>query len=368
MLRYATELRLDRPGESDMADQQPLRLRFRLWHVLIAVGVVCAVLAQIGWWLNHPLDRELFKLGYGAATVRGSAAVALGEMGSDAETAVPALIDAMNDHYQYDYATALSKIGTVRALIAILDYEPPLYPNPLWPVPALGQHGPEAREAVPVLIHLLQEPERVKNRKSDIIEALAQIGPDAKSAIPVLIDIADNPTDYGLASSSSFHQKCVGEALHSIGLEYLKEHANINALHLSSSGGQFRWLGQIVKPTRLTDNDLVHLKGLAELRKLDLRGDAITDAGLEHLQGMTNLEKLWLGGSRTPITDKGLAHLQGLTSLKDLEIWSTHVTDLGIEHLKGLTSLESSRLVGTKVTDDGIEKLQQGLPNCVISQ
>ena len=44
----------------------------------------------------------------------------------------------------------------------------------------------------------------------------------------------------------------------------------------------------------------------------------ITDAGLVHLKGMTNLKQLDL--SRTQITDAGLVHLAGLTKLQQLDL------------------------------------------------
>ena len=41
--------------------------------------------------------------------------------------------------------------------------------------------------------------------------------------------------------------------------------------------------------------ELVHLKGLTNLRELNLNGTDITDAGLVHLEGLTNLQSLQLG-------------------------------------------------------------------------
>ena len=60
--------------------------------------------------------------------------------------------------------------------------------------------------------------------------------------------------------------------------------------------------------TKITDADLVRLKGFAELQTLFLIGnDKITDAGLVHLKGLTNLQRLRLSDQ---ITDAGVADLQ----------------------------------------------------------
>ena len=59
--------------------------------------------------------------------------------------------------------------------------------------------------------------------------------------------------------------------------------------------------------TKATDADLVHLKGMTNLRRLDLHSASrsyagfnradVTDAGLAHLGGLTKLEQLNLGNS-----------------------------------------------------------------------
>ena len=106
-------------------------------------------------------------------------------------------------------------------------------------------------------------------------------------------------------------------------------------------GGHDAPLSAVTFYLNITDADLKHLKGLPELKVLDLTNEAlITDVGLEHLKGLTNLEHL---------------------SLRN-----TKVTDAGLEHLEGMTKLESLDLRFTKVTDKGVKKLQKALPNCTI--
>ena len=66
------------------------------------------------------------------------------------------------------------------------------------------------------------------------------------------------------------------------------------------------------------------------------------------------------------ITDGDLVHLKGLTKLKTLHLSYTQITDAGLVHLKGLTNLASLYLGHTKVTDVGVAELQQSLPDCKI--
>ena len=70
--------------------------------------------------------------------------------------------------------------------------------------------------------------------------------------------------------------------------------------------------------------------------------------------------------SSTKVTDDELVHLKGLTNLQYLNLTGTKVTDAGLEHLKGLTSLKRLDLDGTKVTTKGVNKLQKALPYCAI--
>ena len=88
------------------------------------------------------------------------------------------------------------------------------------------------------------------------------------------------------------------------------------------------------------------------------------DAGLEHVKGLTEVKELNLELAAT--TDAGLTHLKGMPKLRMLVLGATNVTDAGLEHLKGLTELRSVILYATNVTDEGIKKLQKALPNCKI--
>jgi hypothetical protein len=109
---------------------------------------------------------------------------------------------------------------------------------------------------------------------------------------------------------------------------------------------------------RAGDADLAHLKGLTELRELNLNYTMITDAGLAHLAGLTGLRELNLLACQN-ITDAGLARLGRLTALQKLDLsWCTKITAAGLKHLKGLTGLRILKLRWTQVADGSLAHLQ----------
>ena len=57
----------------------------------------------------------------------------------------------------------------------------------------------------------------------------------------------------------------------------------------------------------------------------------VTDNGLTQLRGLHDLQRLTLGGDA--ISDRGLAELKGLRQLKELSLFGTRVTDAGVEDL-----------------------------------
>ena len=63
------------------------------------------------------------------------------------------------------------------------------------------------------------------------------------------------------------------------------------------------------------------------------------------------------------MTGAGLRHLKGLINLRFLELIDLEVTDTDLEHLKGLTKLEGLRLENLEVTDAGLEHLNPHSPD-----
>ena len=109
--------------------------------------------------------------------VRANAATALGKIGEGASKAVPALINALRDQDKYvrkDAAEALEKIGTPRTIKTVKDRYRVVIP--------LGWIGSE--DEVPALIQALQNED--KDVRVNAIVTLGQI--ESEDVVPVLID------------------------------------------------------------------------------------------------------------------------------------------------------------------------------------
>lgn len=106
---------------------------------------------------------------------------------------------------------------------------------------------------------------------------------------------------------------------------------------------------------RLTDAGLVHLRGLKNLKRLQLglapgdRDKGPGDAGMQHVAELTELESLGLNCTR--LTDTGLMHLARLPKLKRLEVEGTEITPACIPLLEKLPELEELWITGTKLRD-----------------
>jgi HEAT repeat protein len=106
--------------------------------------------------------------------VRYSAAAAIGKLGKEPTVAVPALCDALG-----------------RNEFPAVDQDAPGSESPRGIViRALGSFGPEAKEAVPALVKLLENGNQPNCVYLEAIDALGRIGPGAKDAIPVLSRLA----------------------------------------------------------------------------------------------------------------------------------------------------------------------------------
>lgn len=116
---------------------------------------------------------------------------------------------------------------------------------------------------------------------------------------------------------------------------------------------------------RVTDADLVHLKGLHHLQELDLTRTKITGAGLVNIKDLPALRKLFL--TETKVDDAGIGHLKGMKTLGLIGLSGTKITDAALDHLRELMELRQMFCLGTGVTDAGLEKLKRALPKCQIT-
>ena len=70
-----------------------------------------------------------------------------------------------------------------------------------------------------------------------------------------------------------------------------------------------------------------------EPTKLELPSSTTDEQLAEKLKGLSNLKELDLFYS-TKITDEGLVHLKGLTKLEGLWLYDTKITDAGVKSLQ----------------------------------
>src|SRR5262249_6562709 len=101
-------------------------------------------------------------------------------------------------------------------------------------------------------------------------------------------------------------------------------------------------------PLQVTDDGLKALKGLANLRVLDLGSQRFTDAGMAHLSGLTSLEELWLDFARQ-VGDGTLQSVSNMKKLRVLRFYGAPISDAGIAKIKNLTELEDLQLGRSRV-------------------
>lgn len=152
-----------------------------------------------------------------------------------------------------------------------------------------------------------------------------------------------------------------GTAITGNGLVHLKGLSNLKELELSNAVTikQAAPLSSLRGLTHLrlkVDGDpdavLKFFSGFKRLRELDLARLRINNRRLAYLKTLTNLERLEIHSSQ--LGDRGLDHLKGLTKLRELYLQSDLVTDAGFEHLKELVSLKVLELDTPQLTDKGL--------------
>ena len=117
---------------------------------------------------------------------------------------------------------------------------------------------------------------------------------------------------------------------------------------------------------RVTAQGMKALGTLRNLKRLDVglkdhKSGYRGPTGVSYLAGLTSLEDLHLEGGRA-LSDQDLIHLESLTNLKDLHIAARNVTDRGLATIGKLRQLESLSLMRSRVTGGGLSQLG-GLTN-----
>jgi len=94
---------------------------------------------------------------------------------------------------------------------------------------------------------------------------------------------------------------------------------------------------------------------------LQMANPEVTDATLEHLRGMKQLKNLDISNSK--ITDDGLKIIGELPALEELRLTRTAITDQGFrDHLLGKETLMKLDLAGTKVSRATVEEWRKAKP------
>ena len=131
----------------------------------------------------------------------------------------------------------------------------------------------------------------------------------------------------------------------------------------------------------ISDNELIHVGKLTDIRELDVSCTQIGDAGLSHLKDLRHLTKLNLASTKisnyglslipdgsklrelvldnTEIGDEGLCHISSFDNLRVLSLSFTEISDKGLGHLKSAVTLQKLRLNCTKITDAGLMYLSR---------
>ena len=113
----------------------------------------------------------------------------------------------------------------------------------------------------------------------------------------------------------------------------------------------------------ITDEALVQVKALSQIRNLSLYDTQVTDDGLKHVRSMTQLRSLCI--LKGVVTDSGLRHVAHLKSLEELQIEDVGITDVGIEHIRDMPHLQDIFIPDNNLTEEAVEKLKERLPsNC----
>ncbi len=169
------------------------------------------------------------------------------------------------------------------------------------------------------------------------------------------LQLSDNIdlTDKGLIHLKNLHDltllKIAGTKAKK--LDYLKGMNNLRVLDLSA--------------TMIDNKSLEALKGLKELDRLFLKETTISD--LSVLKNFLQLTELNLEFSRN-ITDDSLNQILTLPHLQNLNLSSTSVSDAGLKKLAALKSLKHVIINNCPdVTLDGINKIEKSMPNCLFS-
>jgi HEAT repeat protein len=152
-------------------------------------GKAAEALGRIGGKAEVSIPLLIALLGDEVSSVRAHAAQALGQFGAEAEAAVPALTELLRDKASYGELLP-DGVGYLQPGVGFELFTTHTVHVRDSAVDALGQIGPAAKTAVPVLTQLLDH--KVGDVRRAAATVLGKIGPAAQSAAPALKKAAED--------------------------------------------------------------------------------------------------------------------------------------------------------------------------------
>lgn len=113
-------------------------------------------------------------------------------------------------------------------------------------------------------------------------------------------------------------------------------------------GGTYLSNGVSFRGDAITDTAMEYVGVLTDLTHLALIDTQVTDEGMRHVSDLTKLEYLAFGGTHE-ITYAGIARLKGLTNLKQLDLRGTTLTE--DEELAIQAAMPNCQIIGNTVVD-----------------
>jgi Leucine-rich repeat (LRR) protein len=104
-----------------------------------------------------------------------------------------------------------------------------------------------------------------------------------------------------------------------------------------------------------TDDSMEKIRGIKNLRALDVTGSSATEAGWRRLAELPDLEALSIASGK-PLSDKSLGEIGALKQLKIL-YYSPKITKAGLKEIVRLEQLEGLFLSQVKLSDDDAKEL-----------
>lgn len=162
------------------------------WRVRRAA---CVALGEMGVAEQKTVSALTTRLDDEDSIVRYAAAVALGELAGDTRSAIPSLIRVLDQDYVGVAASnALRAIGrnAVMPLADVASNSRESESLRIAALEALARFGPDAREAIPPVLHLLRGRSLSIEMLTAICHMIGEMGSEARQAAPVLLDLCNS--------------------------------------------------------------------------------------------------------------------------------------------------------------------------------